>query len=141
MAKAGKTKKAPPASPKPRSKKKAADEGDDADKVEVAEPQVDAAEEPAAQSDGEPADAARKRPGKAEPIPMKWKVVGFSDGIPVTLLKATEKIAANREAERLQEESSYANIGVYSIDAKIPIPVPPPPPKKSPRKTEKSRRR
>jgi hypothetical protein len=141
MAKAGKSRKATATPPKPR-KKSSGDKVVDDDKVEVVEPpEADEPEAPAAPAEVEGGDGARKRPGKAEPIPMKWKVVGFSDGIPVILLKATEKIAANREAERLQAESSYGNIGVYTIDAKIPIPVAPPPPKKPARKPEKSRRK
>jgi hypothetical protein len=102
----------------------------DADeKVAVGDNTTSAADGATSSSDSAPA-TPRKRPGKAEPLPMKWKVVGFSDGLGVVLLKAQEKLAANREAARLEEEQKYENIGVYSIDAALP------PPPKSARRPE-----
>jgi hypothetical protein len=103
-------------------------EPDADEKVGVSEDEGSASKDVTVGADTAPA-TARKRPGKAEPLPMKWKVVGFSDGLGVVLLKAQDKIAANREAARLEEEQKYENVGVYTIEAALP---PPPKPVRKP---------
>jgi type IV secretory pathway VirB10-like protein len=69
--------------------------------------------------------APRRRATKAEPIPLKWKVVGISGGFALTLLKTAEKSLAEGEMARLQQEGRYHKLGVYPIDAKISTPHPP----------------
>ncbi len=66
----------------------------------------------------------RRKPGKAEPIPLKWKLVGIADGMIFTLLKATEKPPVEAELARLLEGvSRYEQMEIYPIDAKVPIPA------------------
>lgn len=65
----------------------------------------------------------RRKPGKAEPIPMKWKLVGIADGMIFTLLKAVEKPPVEAELARLEVESRYEHMAIYPIDAKVPIPT------------------
>ena len=66
----------------------------------------------------------RRKPGKAEPIPLKWKLVGIADGMIFTLLKATEKPPVEAELARLLEGASrYEQMEIYPIDAKVPIPA------------------
>ncbi len=66
----------------------------------------------------------RRKPGKAEPIPLKWKLVGIADGMIFTLLKAVEKPPVEAELARLLEGASrYEQMEIYPIDAKVPIPA------------------
>lgn len=65
----------------------------------------------------------RRGPGSKEVIPMAWKLVGMSDGMPVTLLKCVERIEAEAQLERLKGERYYEKLAVYAIDTEVPIPA------------------
>ncbi|HEY3246455.1 MAG TPA: hypothetical protein VGM03_24170 [Phycisphaerae bacterium] len=92
------------------------------------------------------AEAARKRgPGRpgapAEPPPFKWKLVGESAGISVTLIKSIEREEVEAQLLRLQQEGYYRKLLVVPIEEPPPAPVPkiekppePPKPKAPPPK-------
>ena len=68
------------------------------------------------------AAAPKRRGTKAEPVPLKWKVVGISEGLALTLLKSTDKSVAESELSRLKMETRYKKLGIYPIDVIVPSP-------------------
>lgn len=66
--------------------------------------------------------AAKKPPASKEPPVFQWKLVGYSRGIPLTLLKCVERSDAETQLERYQAEGYYGELAIHAIDAKIPIP-------------------
>ncbi len=64
----------------------------------------------------------KRAPGTKEIIPLVWKLVGMSDGMPVTLLKCTDREDAEAQMERLRNERYYEDLAIYDIDAKIVVP-------------------
>lgn len=88
------------------------------DKTEAAKPKV------GADTPGQPSAASKRRASKSEPIPLKWKVVGISDELALTLLKSVDKSVAESELSRLKVESRYDNLAIYPIDEVIPSPNP-----------------
>jgi hypothetical protein len=54
---------------------------------------------------------------------FEWKLVGYADGLTLTLLKSVEHKDAEAQLNRLQSEGYYDGLAIYPIDA----PVPPPP--------------
>jgi hypothetical protein len=95
------------------------------------------------------ADAARKRgPGRpgapVEPPPFKWKLVGDSAGVSVTLIKSVERAEVEAQLERLREEGYYRNLSIVPIEEPAPVPVkiekpvePPTPKPPAPKKSAK----
>ena len=77
----------------------------------------------AQQQKGATSTTPRRGPGSKEVIPLAWKLVGISDGMPVTLLKCVERIEAEAQLERLQGERYYKNLGIYAIDDRVPVPA------------------
>lgn len=67
--------------------------------------------------------SSKRGPGAKEIVPLAWKLVGFSDGMPVTLLKCVERSEAEAQLERLQAERYYSGLAIYEIDAKVPVPA------------------
>jgi hypothetical protein len=83
-----------------------------------------AAESPAKVAERSEQAPAKRRATKAEPPPMKWKVMAFLDGLALTLLKSQEKSVAEGEAARLVAEGRYQEVTVYPIDEDVPPPNP-----------------
>ncbi len=91
-------------------------------------------EEPADSEAAPPAEggdaAARKRgPGRpgapAEPPPFRWKLVGQSAGVAVTLIKCIEREEVEAQLVRLLEEGYYRELNIVPIDpSAAPRPAP-----------------
>ena len=69
-----------------------------------------------------PAPPARKPGSPKEVPPFLWKLVGYSRGIPLTLLKCAERSDAEAHLQRYQEEGYYGDLTIHPIDAKIQLP-------------------
>lgn len=69
-----------------------------------------------------PGPAAKKAPAAKEIPPFQWKLVGYSRGIPLTLLKSVERSDIEAQLERYRAEGYYTELTIHPIDAKIPIP-------------------
>lgn len=63
---------------------------------------------------------SRKSPAAKEVPPFQWKLVGYSHGIPLTLLKSAERGEVEGQLERYQAEGYYNELAIHPIDAKIP---------------------
>ena len=68
----------------------------------------------------DPVSAAKRTIAIKEPPPFKWKLMGYVDGLTVTLLKAVEREDAEAQMTRLEEEGYYRGLEIYPIDAKVP---------------------
>jgi len=80
-------------------------------------------EEVSAVPPAEEAAAPKRGPGTKEVVPLAWKLVGISDGMPVTLLKCIDRAEAEAQLERLQSERYYSELAIYEIDAEVPVPA------------------
>lgn len=97
------------------------------------EPEVEAevAEEVIAPVVGVPASApggpvpGRKSLGVKEPIVFKWKVVGRSGHMNVTLFKSVEREEADAQLERLTRDGYYTNLLIMEAAAKVEQPPQP----------------
>lgn len=105
----------------------------------------DAAVEPGV---GVPASApggpvpGRKSLGVKEPIVFKWKVVGRSDHMNVTLFKSVEREEAEAQLERLTRDGYYTHLSIMEASAKVDQPPQPKESKKSKaREKEKERQK
>lgn len=67
------------------------------------------------------APTGRRPPGQKEVIPLEWKLVGTSAGMPVTLLKCVDRADAEAQMARLQSERYYQDLAIHSIDAAVPV--------------------
>jgi hypothetical protein len=80
-------------------------------------------EEEANESTGTAASPPARKPGAAKEVPaFRWKLVGYSHGIPLTLLKCVERNDIEAQLERYQAEGYYSELTIHPIEAKIPIP-------------------
>jgi hypothetical protein len=70
---------------------------------------------------GAPATPVRRAPGVKEVIPMAWKLVGTSAGVPVTLLKCIERSDAESQLARLEIEGYYRDLGIFPVEDEIPL--------------------
>ncbi|MEK7710561.1 MAG: hypothetical protein AAB341_01585 [Planctomycetota bacterium] len=61
----------------------------------------------------------RKALGTKEPIIFKWKIVGHSRGVAVTLFKSTEREDADAQLERLTRDGYYAHLEIMDANAKV----------------------
>lgn len=61
----------------------------------------------------------RKALGAKEPIIFKWKIVGHSRGVTVTLFKSTEREEADAQLERLTKDGYYAHLEIMDAHAKV----------------------
>ncbi len=68
-----------------------------------------------------PPSAPRRGPGTKEIIPMEWKLVGWSNHVPVTLLKCIDRAEAEAQLERLKNERYYEQLTIYEIDHKLKV--------------------
>ncbi|MDO8628930.1 MAG: hypothetical protein Q7R41_00410 [Phycisphaerales bacterium] len=61
----------------------------------------------------------RKALGVKEPIIFKWKIVGHSRGVAVTLFKSVEREDADVQLERLIKDGYYAHLEIMDANAKV----------------------
>jgi len=66
-----------------------------------------------------PVAAGRKAPGTKEPIPFRWKLVGESGGVVLTLFKATQREDVDGQCDRVRSEGYYTNLRVVDINEKL----------------------
>lgn len=99
------------------------------------EKETDTAVEPADGADspegsGEGTAVATKRPlGVKEVIPLKWKVVGESSGLVLTLFKSVEREDSDAQLERLTKDGFYTNLRILDVAEKITQTIKPEPAK------------
>jgi len=92
---------------------------DNAPSASEAAPKSNAPDQQSSTSGGA---AARKAGAAKEGPQFAWKVVGYSQGIPLTLLRAVDRDDADAHLQRYREEGYYSNLGVFPIDERIPLP-------------------
>lgn len=78
----------------------------------------------------------RKALGVKEPIIFKWKIVGHSRGVAVTLFKSVEREEADLQIERLIKDGYYAHLEIMDANAKVIQPDAPKEPKRSAKSRE-----
>jgi hypothetical protein len=61
-------------------------------------------------------------PRQKEGPGFEWKLVGYADGLTLTLLKAVEHKDAEAQLNRLRSEGYYDGLAIYPIDAAVPPP-------------------
>jgi len=71
-----------------------------------------------------PATTGRKAPGAKEQIPFRWKLLGESAGMILTLFKGTERGDVEAQYDRVRKEGYYVNLRIVDIDQKTIQPVP-----------------
>jgi hypothetical protein len=94
---------------------------------ELPEPAEEIVEEPAAVEPGAPVPGKRQL-GVKEPIVFKWKILGESEGVILTLFKGVEREEVDAQLDRLQKEGYYKNLRAVDINEKVVQPKPPAPP-------------
>lgn len=52
---------------------------------------------------------------------MEWKLVGVSSGMPVTLMKCTDRTEAEAQLQRLENERYYENLKIFPIAEEVPL--------------------
>lgn len=65
------------------------------------------------------AGPGRKPLGAKEIIPFKWKLIGKSSGLFVTLFKAVEQEEVQAQFDRLQREGYYTELQIVDVNAKV----------------------
>ena len=78
--------------------------------------------------------AGKKSLGAKEPINFKWKLVGLSQGVALTLFKSVEREEIDAQLERLQKDGYYTELRILDINEKVLQPNPPKAAKKVTRK-------
>lgn len=68
--------------------------------------------------------AVKKPLGVKEVIPFKWKLVGKSQQMTLTLFKAVEREDVEAQLERIRKEGYYTDLRILEADAKIDQPKP-----------------
>lgn len=63
--------------------------------------------------------------GVKEPIIFKWKLIGTSHNMTLTLFKSVEREDADAQLERTQREGYYTDLKILDADAKVEQPVQP----------------
>lgn len=76
-----------------------------------------------------PAPGVKRQLGVKEPIIFKWKILGASEGVILTLFKSVEREEADAQIERLGKEGYYKDLRIVDANEKVVQPKPPPPPK------------
>ncbi len=77
----------------------------------------------------EPADVpaaapARRQLGVKEPIVFKWKLVGTSEDVILTLFKAVEREEVEAQLDRVRKDGYYTDLRILENDVKIVQPKP-----------------
>lgn len=93
--------------------------------VEPVEEVEEVAEAPVAPPAAPP--TGKRQLGVKEPIIFKWKILGQTEGVTLTLFKAVEREEADAQLERLQREGYYKELRIADISEKVVQPKPPPP--------------
>jgi hypothetical protein len=75
--------------------------------------------------------------GVKEPIIFKWKLIGTSHNMTLTLFKAVEREDVDAQFERTQREGYYTDLKILDADAKVEQPVQPKGTKKPSPRTER----
>lgn len=99
---------------------------DDGDKLDLGElpeaPQNPITSSPAAIPVA-PASVVARKPGAPKEVPpFRWKIVGYSHGIPLVLFKSAEQADAEAQLPRYQEEGYYSDLAMHPVEKKIPLP-------------------
>lgn len=66
-----------------------------------------------------PGTPPRKQLGAKEPIIFKWKLLGSSAGMVLTLFKATEREDIEAQFARIRRDGYYKDLCIVDIDAKV----------------------
>ncbi len=101
---------------------------DNEKETEVAVEPVDGADAPEGAVEG-PAIATKRPLGVKEVIPLKWKVVGESGGLVLTLFKSVEREDSDAQLERLTKDGFYTNLRILDVAEKITQTIKPEPAK------------
>ncbi len=73
--------------------------------------------------------SGRKAPGSKEVIPFRWKLVGKSGGVVLTLFKAIQREEVEDQLRRVHEDGYYTDLRILEIDEKVQVAAGPPPAK------------
>lgn len=69
--------------------------------------------------------AGKRTLGVKEPIVFKWKLIGTSNNMAMTLFKAVEREDVDAQFERMQREGYYTDLKILEADAKVEQPSQP----------------
>lgn len=69
--------------------------------------------------------AGKRALGVKEPIIFKWKLIGTSHNMTLTLFKAVEREDVDAQFERTQKEGYYTDLKILEADAKVEQPAQP----------------
>jgi hypothetical protein len=81
--------------------------------------------------------AGKRALGVKEPIIFKWKLIGTSHNMTLTLFKSVEREDADAQFERTQREGYYTDLKILDADAKVEQPAQPKGTKKESPRTER----
>jgi len=81
--------------------------------------------------------AGKRALGVKEPIIFKWKLIGTSNGMALTLFKAVEREDVDAQFERIQREGYYTDLKILDAEAKVEQPTQPKGTKKESPRTER----
>ena len=62
--------------------------------------------------------------GVKEPIIFKWKLIGTSQNMALTLFKSVEREEAEAQLDRLQKDGYYTELKILEAEAKVEQPLP-----------------
>lgn len=82
--------------------------------------------------------AGKRALGVKEPIIFKWKLVGRSNNMTLTLFKAVEREDVEAQFERTQREGYYKDLKILEADEKVDQPAQPKGTKKASPRIERS---
>ncbi len=82
--------------------------------------------------------AGKRALGVKEPIIFKWKLVGTSNNMTLTLFKAVEREDVEAQFERTQREGYYTDLKILEADEKVDQPAQPKGTKKAGPRIERS---
>ena len=80
----------------------------------------------------------RRAPGTKEVIPFRWKLVGESCGVVLTLFKSIEREDTEAQCDRVRSEGYYTSLRIMDVNEKVAQPAPPEKPPKATPKTAKA---
>lgn len=85
---------------------------------ELDEPVAEEEELPPATDEAAPPSAKRSI-GAKEPIVFKWKLLGSSDGVILTLFKSVEREEIEAHLERVAKEGHYTDLRIVDVGEKV----------------------
>lgn len=89
------------------------------DQEVVDEPVAEEEEAPPAIAEEAAPPSAKRSIGAKEPIIFKWKLLGTSDGVILTLFKAVEREEIDAHLERVAKEGLYNDLRIVDIGEKV----------------------